>query len=929
MKRKIMALVISAVLAAGTITGCGEGAGSAGSVSGQAGSTVSASQSAKEENVDKKPREIALITGDADLDRAVYLGIISEEELSEDHGLKGNEAFSIAVKTLDLISPDVSAQFSQKNSIMRISTKSFSRMEGMLLLFKAAQALGGDYIYISDFSSTCFKLSSMGWDAVYGNATVSSDFGEEEFFNLYDTEFAGKEYAVLFAIGRRDLYTGASLFDISDKDLRAKESLSLYEMVRASVRFYDSVPGTRADDFLYVYSGDGKRDFRITVDGEPKGVCQADKKNGEWRIPEQDAREIFGDVNVQAEEGCVSLRTLAETLNISYEPDAIMDAAYFWTNETFEESPAVPLYLTNGNVDQAVDTGGPKVIHTQMISVSDDRALKADPEIITSELVSFAKERASENEGSERLTGFVLPGIDWETKKISTTESDLRNIANWGFNSVRIMLDWQDFFDHDLTEIDLDELNALDKLVATAMKYDIHIDLEFLKMPGRWHTETEDAMGGDYELDLYVNEKQQDKCVKMWKIFAARYKDIPGRTLSFSPLWEASNLNLSSTHEAPEYGPAEIAKTFIKLAKAINEESPDRLLFCEPCSNSNGDEILGREFDPVKKAIEDAGLDNVMFQANFVSQPYVYAEMLPDDPGVNIDLMTHSMFKPEYPVKIYAAKRVITKDGPMTIDGFLPEGTAVTVYVKEASGKVSFSVDGEEAAAEDFGRWQEFTTGSVISGYYPYATSDHLITFTLEKETKEIKIETTGSFEWSGISILLPEEYAVERWYYYSAYDNMLESGENYKKDSEKLLTSEVLISPSSQYLMWLLGDPDNAGEHVTILKEIGFTSDTVLDESTNESISKWGDIMKSHDAGPVIRFEDDEFNLGTSYESELRYYEDLLTVFDTNGFGWYSNDYVFMHGKTYGKLAGLPEDYYAGHADFNVGLLKLLQKHQ
>ena len=63
-----------------------------------------------------------------------------------------------------------------------------------------------------------------------------------------------------------------------------------------------------------------------------------------------------------------------------------------------------------------------------------------------------------------------------------------------------------------------------------------------------------------------------------------------------------------------------------------------------------------------------------------------------------------------------------------------------------------------------------------------------------------------------------------------------------------------------------------------------------------------------------------------------LRYYNDVLSVFDKYGFDWYSAcDYYYITGKdpSAEKLYGDHMVSYGGYEHFDLERLKLFQKHQ
>jgi hypothetical protein len=69
--------------------------------------------------------------------------------------------------------------------------------------------------------------------------------------------------------------------------------------------------------------------------------------------------------------------------------------------------------------------------------------------------------------------------------------------------------------------------------------------------------------------------------VRIWTLLAERYKDIPSSALSFSPLWEVFNRNLSSGLPYDEYRDTDVAKVFDMLIGAIREKDPDRSVIYE------------------------------------------------------------------------------------------------------------------------------------------------------------------------------------------------------------------------------------------------------------------------------------------------------------------------------------------------------------
>jgi len=83
------------------------------------------------------------------------------------------------------------------------------------------------------------------------------------------------------------------------------------------------------------------------------------------------------------------------------------------------------------------------------------------------------------------LRGLVF-GWDYNFVGMPVTDAELRNVANWGFNSARVMLTYQTLFDQDANTVNTAQLRQLDRLVAAAMKYNLHLNIVTFSMPGRW-----------------------------------------------------------------------------------------------------------------------------------------------------------------------------------------------------------------------------------------------------------------------------------------------------------------------------------------------------------------------------------------------------------------------------------------------------------
>ena len=557
-----------------------------------------------------------------------------------------------------------------------------------------------------------------------------------------------------------------------------------------------------------------------------------------------------------------------------------------------------------------------RVSPTQYVSLSDAKAVNYDKTIITDKLLNKAKALPEiTNDNLPAWRGFILSGGgSYESTDFVESESDLRNIANWGFNSVRLMLTYQTLFDDKAQTVKLNNLHKLDAFIAAAIKYNLHIDVLTFSLPGRWTHFDFDTYQTTASLDLFTNLEHQKEANAIWKLIAERYKDIPSATLSFCPIWEAQNYSLSSGLPVPAYTEEDVAKVYNQLIDTIKQVDPDRFVIFEPTPNNSAESII-KESELIKNAIQSKHPDTLMM-SNFCEMPFVYAEMTAVA-GAHIDHDNHSMFKPAYPTTIYDAQYHIENGLPLELKGTLKAGTKIDIYLSQIDGSGLFEItaDGKKLYSENLST-KVYHKEDPLSGYYPYAKSDKLVSVTLPSDIDKLQISYSGNFfEWSGIDVTLPAEYSVKRWWFMSGYDAMLNGTEL----SEPVLksTSTVMISPNSY----------NNGRNITVNADVTYTTSEINAQSNKQTIESWAKAMSEYSPKLIVRFETAGFNLGCIHDSALEYYGDMLSTFDKYGFGWYSNDYQDIIRARVSYAGGKAVQY--KQLSLDAEMLQLLQKYQ
>ncbi len=189
-----------------------------------------------------------------------------------------------------------------------------------------------------------------------------------------------------------------------------------------------------------------------------------------------------------------------------------------------------------------------------------------------------------------RWRGFNLQGLfmkeDWCEGQF--TETDFQYISEWGFNFVRLPMDYRFWIkDGDWRVFDEETLAKIDKAVEWGKKYDLHVMINFHRAPGYTIASPREPR------NLWTDKEAQEVCALHWRTFAKRYKGIPSRELSFNLFNEPFGAD-ATNH-------AEVVKLIVD---AIREEDPERLIVCDEL---NGGRSSLAELLPLKVALSARG----------------------------------------------------------------------------------------------------------------------------------------------------------------------------------------------------------------------------------------------------------------------------------------------------------------------------------
>jgi endoglucanase len=142
-------------------------------------------------------------------------------------------------------------------------------------------------------------------------------------------------------------------------------------------------------------------------------------------------------------------------------------------------------------------------------------------------------------------------------------ETDLQWIAEWGFDFVRIPMDYRLWADNDQA------LAPLDQLIEWAGKYGLHVNLNFHRTPGYCVNRNTPAVA-----NLWRDAAPQAEFCRYWALFAKRYRGLNSDRLSFNLINEPTRENEWMTR-------AEHDNVIRAAVAAIRAVDPTRLLIVD------------------------------------------------------------------------------------------------------------------------------------------------------------------------------------------------------------------------------------------------------------------------------------------------------------------------------------------------------------
>jgi hypothetical protein len=552
--------------------------------------------------------------------------------------------------------------------------------------------------------------------------------------------------------------------------------------------------------------------------------------------------------------------------------------------------------------------------------IDDPRVTSPDASVITPRLIAETEQKEIHDISElPRLIGLFSAG----------NGKDIKEFAEWGFNSLKYNIGWKELFTDDM-QVNLNLLRSIDEMVAASMKYGIHLSLGTYAVPGYgmyWAENYRD----DYVMDCDIlNPEKRKKAADVWRTIATRYKDVPNISLSFYPIQEPQVLNSPSGFgEAQSFTPDEIFDFVDLMVDAIKEISPERFIFYDAFSYSlpeKANDLLPYTIQQYNHMSEK--YNNCRIVCNHMDMAYMFYEYNTGDG--NIDWAHHSVWVPTYPITLYGVNGLLYAEGndKLTIGGCLPEGTTINIYLASASNGTHLLIaeDEEKLYEENIEGDQSYNTGFAMAYGEQFRSSDKKISVKLKEKANEVTLSVSkGGLNWCGIEVVLPETYTVEKWRKDSDWDIELgliapedaHRGEFYKKP-----TSTVQIGSTSND-EWI----SDIGFHITINDDVTFTSDSWYEKSDKKQTEKKvKDVCENF---PIwsCRFED---VLVTDMAGALNYWDDTMEIFQRYNVDVWISAIGLLSEENLApfRIADYEGEDFNGHHNFNVKLLRILQKY-
>ena len=337
--------------------------------------------------------------------------------------------------------------------------------------------------------------------------------------------------------------------------------------------------------------------------------------------------------------------------------------------------------------------------------------------------------------GFNLLEKFTAPGSG------PFLEQDFEWPASWGFNFVRLPMDYRCWAKTPESEIHEPALLDIDQAVAWGKQYGVHVNLNFHRGPGYCVNPPKE------KCDLWSDPAIQEQFARHWSVFAKRYRGAPNRQLSFDLI-----------NEPPGLDDAKYAAAMKPAIEAIRALDPQRLIIADGLAWGSKPSQALIPFGIAQSTRGYAPMEVSHYQASWIGGADKFpVPVWPVPVGINCHLFGSA--KPEF-------------QSPLTLRVQCPQATGFGIRVGHVSAVALLVVraDGEVVLRHLFkpgpgaGEWKK----SAANEWGSYnADYDIDLAATIPAGTREIRIGvdqgdwlTFSSIRFGGTTI----EPSVQEW---------------------------------------------------------------------------------------------------------------------------------------------------------------------
>jgi endoglucanase len=192
------------------------------------------------------------------------------------------------------------------------------------------------------------------------------------------------------------------------------------------------------------------------------------------------------------------------------------------------------------------------------------------------------------------LTDFFSP--DPASGCRQTTEEQLKWMADWGFNFIRLPIAYPHYlsFDRsknirpeDVYHIDNAAVERIDRLVQAAHKHNLHVSLNLHRAPGYCIN-----TGFHEPYNLWKDAQAQEAFYFHWNMWAKRYKNVSSKKISFDLLNEpAMREDMNDQHSKASAVTGDLYRKLARGAlQAIRKENKNHLVIAS--GNNVGNNVI-------------------------------------------------------------------------------------------------------------------------------------------------------------------------------------------------------------------------------------------------------------------------------------------------------------------------------------------------